>query len=62
MIATAVVATGIAEKSIADDFEDRFNAFYLAEVTQLGQLARNSKGTTCCQPAAQKRDDMVCCA
>jgi glutathione S-transferase len=56
-----LLATGIAEKSIADDFEDRFNAFYLAEVTQLGQLTRNSKGTTCCQPAAQKRDDMACC-
>jgi len=57
-----LLTKGIAEKSVSEDFEDRFNAFYLAEDTRLGQLARNSDGTTCCQPAVQKRDDMACCA
>jgi len=57
-----LLATGIAARSVADDFEDRFNAFYLAEETQLGQLARTGSGTTCRQPAMSKRDDKACCA
>lgn len=57
-----LLATGIAEKSVASDFEERFNAFYLAEETQLGQLARNGSGTTCCQPSTRDRNAMACCA
>ena len=57
-----LLATGIAEKSVACDFEERFNAFYLAEETHLGQLARNGSGTTCCQPSTQDRNSMACCA
>ena len=36
----AVMATGIPEKSVPEDFEERFTAFYLPETTYLGQLAR----------------------
>lgn len=57
-----ILATGIAERSVAEDFVDRFAAFYLAEETQLGQLARNGSGTTCCQPAMSTRDSRACCA
>jgi glutathione S-transferase len=32
-----LLATGIAEKSVAPDFEDAFSAFYLSEETFLGR-------------------------
>ena len=38
----ALLATGIAEKSVARDFEERFGALYLAPETHLGQLMRKS--------------------
>lgn len=57
-----LLATGIAEKSVSEDFEDRFNAFYLAESTCLGQLTKNKNGMACCGPAECTVGDMACCA
>lgn len=35
----AIIETGVAEKSVSDDFEERFVGFYLAEQTFLGRGA-----------------------
>ncbi len=58
----AVLATGIAEKSVAEDFESRFTAFYLADTTYLGQLAKKQAGTACCGPTECREEDLACCA
>ena len=58
----AVLATGIAEKSVAEDFESRFTAFYLADTTYLGQLAKKQSGTACCGPTECREEDLACCA
>ena len=58
----AVLATGIAEKSVAEDFESRFTAFYLADTTYLGQLAKQKSGTACCGPTECREEDLACCA
>ncbi len=58
----AVLATGIAEKSVAEDFESRFTAFYLADTTSLGQLAKKQSGTACCGPTECREEDLACCA
>ena len=57
-----LIATGLAEKSVPEDFEDRFSAFYLAESTHLGQLAKTKQGNTCCGPSECTVEDMACCA
>ena len=57
----AILATGLAEKSVSDAFEERFASFYLSESTYLGQIAHGkggfvrdgerqccSENTTCC--------------
>ena len=54
--------TGIATKSVPEDFEERFTAFYLAESTYLGQLAQSKNGKACCGSAECRVDDMACCA
>ena len=56
----AVLATGIAEKSVAEDFESRFTAFYLADTTYLGQLAKKQSGTACCGPTECREEDLAC--
>lgn len=58
----AILATGIAEKSVAEDFESRFTAFYLADTTYLGQLAKKQSGTACCGPTECREEDLACCA
>ena len=58
----SVLATGIAEKSVAEDFESRFTAFYLADTTYLGQLAKKQSGTACCGPTECREEDLACCA
>ena len=58
----AVLATGITEKSVAEDFESRFTAFYLADATYLGQLAKKQAGTACCGPTECREEDLACCA
>jgi len=57
-----LLATGIAETSVSDDFIARFNAFYLAESTFLGQLAKDKNGMACCGPAVCTVGDIACCA
>ena len=58
----AVLATEIAEQSVAEDFESRFTAFYLADTTYLGRLAKKQSGTTCCGPTECRVEDLACCA
>lgn len=58
----AILATGIAEKSVAEDFESRFTAFYLADTTYLGQLAKKQSRTPCCGPTECREEDLACCA
>ena len=36
-----ILETGLAEKSVSDDFEELFTSFYLAESTYLGRISRN---------------------
>ncbi len=57
-----LLATGLAEKSVAKDFEERFTASYLAESTYLGQLARINGKAFCCGSTDCTIDDMACCA
>ncbi|ABW31510.1 glutathione S-transferase family protein [Acaryochloris marina] len=57
-----LLSTGIAEKSVPEDFEERFTAFYLAESTCLGQLAKSKNGEACCGTAECTVDDLGCCA
>lgn len=35
-----ILETGLAEKSVSQDFEDKFTAFYLSEETYLGQRSK----------------------
>ena len=58
----AMLATGLAEKSVAEDFESRFTAFYLADTTYLGRLAQKQAGTACCGPTECREEDLACCA
>ena len=55
----AILGTGLAERSVSDDFEERFAAFYLAESTYLGQLAREKCGQVC-EGEIQSADACVC--
>ena len=57
-----LLATGIPEKSVSEDFEDRFNAFYLAESTYLGQLAKDKQDLACDVSPECRPEDMACCA
>ncbi len=48
--------TGLAEKSVADDFESAFTDFYLSDATFLG-----NGDATCCDQAGKRRSDGRCC-
>ena len=58
----AVLATDIPERSVPEDFEERFTAFYLPETTYLGQLAQKKMGEACCGDPQCKVEDLTCCA
>ena len=58
----AVVGTGLAERSVSDDFEERFAAVYLAESTWLGRLTRERCGQSCDGEAQCMVQDLECCA
>jgi len=58
----AIMATGIPEKSVPEDFEERFTAFYLPDTTFLGRLTREKNGEACCGDAQCHAEDMACCA
>ncbi|WP_051227651.1 glutathione S-transferase family protein [Oceanospirillum beijerinckii] len=51
----AIMATGLAEKSVAEDFDEAFTAFYLSESTYLGT------GKCCTASADQACDSGQCC-
>ena len=40
----SLLATGLADQSVSEDFEERFATFYLRESTDLGRLASNRTG------------------
>ncbi|TQV87629.1 glutathione S-transferase family protein [Aliikangiella coralliicola] len=42
----ALLATGLADKTVAKDFEEAFTGFYLADSTYLGQIVCNNKDET----------------
>ncbi len=58
----AVMATGIPDASVVEDFEDRFSAFYLADTTYLGQLALEKNGLSCVDECGGAARDVGCCA
>jgi len=43
-----IFATGLSEKSVSSDFDEKFGAFYLSENTYLGQCTKAKKGQACC--------------
>ena len=57
----AILETGLAEKSVADDFEERFTAFYLAESTYLGQITRYKNEQRCETDSPCVVDSRSCC-
>ncbi len=57
-----ILGAGLAERSVAEDFEERFTAFCLAESTYLGQLAREMCGKLCVGEAKCTVEDMACCS
>lgn len=58
----ALLATGLAENSVAADFEERFTAFYLSEASYLGQQTKERCGSACFGSAECCLEDMACCA
>ena len=44
----ALLETGLAEKSVSDDFEQRFADFYLSDETWLGNPTRSMESEACC--------------
>lgn len=46
---TAILAIGLAEKSVPADFVERFSEFYLAEETRLGQMMRGIANEASCR-------------
>ncbi|MEM7469478.1 MAG: glutathione S-transferase family protein [Pseudomonadota bacterium] len=57
-----LLATGIAEKSVPRDFDERFASFYLSESTHLGEMAQEKNGMGCAAEAECRVDDLSCCA
>lgn len=58
----ALLSTGIPGKSVPEDFEEKFTAFYLSEKTYLGQLTKQKQGSACCAQPECTEADMTCCA
>ena len=57
----SLLETGLADRSVADDFEEVFSAFYLTG-TYLGQLATGRCGRTCGDGARSTVEGISCCA
>ena len=49
-----LLSSGLAEKSVVEDFEDAFAAFYLSDETFLGRGSdpEESRSRTCCSPGS----------
>lgn len=58
----ALLATDLAKNSVAEDFEERFTAFYLSEASYLGQLTKERCGSAGIGSAECCLEDMACCA
>lgn len=58
----AILGTGLAERSVSEDFEERFAAFYLAETTFLGRLARKNCGEAWQGDPECTVDYVACCS
>lgn len=56
-----LLATGLAERSVAEDFEERFMAFYLSEASYLGRLTKERCGSACTGSPECCLEDMACC-
>lgn len=59
---TNIVSSGLADKSVSKDFEDKFTAFYLSSQTYLGQCALNKNGSSCCGDTDCNDNDFECCS
>ena len=57
-----ILGTGLAEKSVSADFEDKFTAFYLSEQTYLGQCTKAKCGEACFGESECKDEDFDCCS
>jgi len=57
-----ILETGLAEKSVAADFKDKFTAFYLSEQTFLGQCAKAKRGIACVGESECQDEDFACCS
>ena len=57
-----ILGTGLAEKSVSADFEDKFTAFYLSEQTYLGQCTKAKFGEACCGESGCQDEDFDCCS
>jgi len=57
-----LLATGLAEQSVAADFEAKFTAFYLSEKTWLGQCTKAKRGEPCCGDSGCTEADFDYCA
>lgn len=58
----ALLATGLAKKSVSGDFEKLFTAFYLSQASYLGHLARERCGEAFVGSPECCVEDMACCA
>ena len=58
----AILGTGLAERSVSEDFEERFTAFYLSETTFLGRLSRENCGEACHGDPECTVDSVACCS
>ncbi len=56
-----ILETGVCERSVSTDFEEKFCSFYLAEETYLGQCTKAKSGAACCGEAECSDEDFECC-
>lgn len=59
----ALMATGLAERSVSADFEDVFSGFYLSEATYLGNSDEGlgNRGESCSSQSASRCSSSSCC-
>ncbi|MEM7130521.1 MAG: glutathione S-transferase family protein [Chloroflexota bacterium] len=58
----SMLQTGIPEKSVSVDFEEKFTAFYLSEKTYLGHCTKSKRGEYCAGNPECTEEDLNCCA
>jgi len=55
-----VLATGLPEKSVAEDFVDKFSNFYLSDETYLGHPEQGQSRQACCGPTERSVAGACC--